>query len=85
MREAVPSTAQTLESRDAAVKAEIDRLEIDITDDVIAAAIVRSSPAANSAEIVTIDTATGPVTMTLAPQMPGWRVETVSWCEPAER
>ena len=85
MHEAVPSTAQILESRDAAVRTEMDRLEVDVTDDVIAAAIVHSSPAPNSAEVVTIDTATGPVTMTLAPQMPGWRVEAVSWCEPAER
>jgi hypothetical protein len=81
LREAVPSDARAVDSREAAVQRELERLGVRPPDEAVAPAIVQSSPHEGGGESITIGTADGPVTMTLEPQFPGWRIGSSTWCE----
>ena len=77
------STGRAVDSREAAIKAELENLETKAPADAISAGIVASSPTSDGAENVDVATSSGVVTMTLVPQMPGWRVERSTWCAPS--
>ena len=77
------STGRPVDSREAAIKVELENLEKKAPADAISAGIVASSPASDGAENVDVATSSGVVTMTLVPQMPGWRVERSTWCAPS--
>jgi len=72
-----------VETRDAAVELELEHLGADASDDAVTAGIVASVLAAEGVEQVVIESADGAITMLLAPQMPGWRVERSTRCAPA--
>jgi hypothetical protein len=71
-------------SREDAVRAALQNLGMEATDDAIAAGVIASSPGGSpGTEEVEIQTSEGsPFTMTLAPLDPGWTVERSSWCAP---
>lgn len=55
------------------------------SDEAITAGLVASAAGSYGAEQVEVRTLDGVVvTMTLAPQNPGWRVERSRWCAPDE-
>ena len=72
------------ESREDAMRAELEDLGMESSDEAISAGVVASSPGASpGTEKVEILTSEGfPVTMTLAPLDPGWMVERAGWCAP---
>ena len=76
------SAGRVVDSREAAIQVELENLEKKAPADAISAGIVASSPAPDGGENVDVATSSGVVTMTLVPQMPGWRVERSTWCAP---
>jgi len=74
------------DTREDAVRAELEDLGFEASDEAIADAIVNARPAASPPghEAVSVRTTEGlDVEMTLAPLDPGWTVDGSSWCEPA--
>ena len=71
-------------TREDAVRAELQNLGMDATDDAVTAGVVAAGPGGNAGtELVTVETENGTeVTMTLAPLDPGWAAESSSWCAP---
>jgi hypothetical protein len=80
LREGVSTSTGSVDTREAAVHRELERLGIKPADDAVASAIIQSSPQ-QGGETITIGTDDGSVTMTLEPQFPGWRVGSSTWCE----
>ncbi len=71
-------------TREEAVRAELDRLEMTASDEAIAAGVVASAPgeSAGSEELVVENDQGVEVTMLLEPLDPGWAVQRSTWCEP---
>ncbi|HWL90255.1 MAG TPA: hypothetical protein VNP90_02715 [Actinomycetota bacterium] len=71
-------------TREEAVRAELERLEMAASDEAIAAGVVASAPgeSAGTEELVVENDQGVEVTMLLAPLDPGWAVERSTWCEP---
>lgn len=76
---------EAVDTRDAAIQQELERLGATASDDAVTAAIIASVPASEGVEQIELETSDGVVTMMLAPQMPGWKVERSTTCTPAER
>jgi hypothetical protein len=72
------------ETRAEAIRAELDAMGLDASDDAVAAGVVAAGPGSDAGtELVKIETDGGAeVSMTLAPVDPGWAVEGSSWCAP---
>lgn len=72
------------ETRDAAVRAALERLGLTATEDAITHGIIVGSPGSSpGTEEVQVRTTDGSaITMTLAPLEPGWAVASTSWCAP---
>lgn len=83
-RESDGLSTHALESREAAIRLQLKNLGEEASDDAIAAGIVRSSQDASGGENVEVQTSSGLVTITLLPQMPGWKVARSTWCAPDE-
>ncbi len=75
------STTGAVDTREAAVHRELERLGIESADEAVASAIIQSDPQEDGGESITIATGDGPVTMTLEPRFPGWRVGSSTRCE----
>jgi len=73
-----------LDTRDDAIHAELEHLGATASADAVAAAIIASVPASEGVEQIELDTSAGVITMMLAPQMPGWKVERSTMCTPSE-
>jgi hypothetical protein len=78
------SSGPGAETREEAIRAELEEIGLDATDDAIAAGVVAADPGGDAGtEVVKIETDGGAeVSMTLAPLDPGWAVEGSSWCAP---
>ena len=77
------SDGSAAETREAAIHDELQNLGRDASDEAITAGVVASATGSNGAERVEIRTSDEVVvTMSLAPQNPGWRVERSTWCAP---
>jgi hypothetical protein len=78
------SSGPGAETREDAIRAELEEIGLDATDDAIAAGVVAAGPGGSvGTELVKVETENGiEVTMTLAPLDPGWAVEGSSWCVP---
>jgi hypothetical protein len=73
------------ETREDAIRVTLRDLGKLAADDEIKAGVVASAAGSDGSEQVGVRTSDGVViTMTLVPQMPGWRVEGASWCAPDE-
>ena len=72
------------DSREEAVRVELENLAMDATDEAIAAAVIAAGPGGNvGTEKTEVETSQGVVvTMTLEPMDPGWAVGGSSWCAP---
>jgi hypothetical protein len=72
------------DSREDAVRVELENLAMDASDDAIAAAVIAAGPGGNvGTEATEVETSEGVlVTMTLEPMDPGWAVGRSSWCAP---
>jgi hypothetical protein len=72
------------ETREEAIRAELEQIGLDASDDAVAAGVVAAGPGGGvGTELVKVETENGvEVTMTLAPLDPGWAVEGSSWCVP---
>lgn len=71
------------ETRDEAVRRELESLRMKASKNAIAAAVIASSQGAAGTEEIVVPTSGGvDVTMTLAPLDPGWGVERSEWCAP---
>lgn len=72
------------ETREEAIRAELEAIGLHASDDAVAAGVVAADPGGDAGtELVKIDTDGGAeVSMTLAPLDPGWAVEGSSWCAP---
>ena len=72
------------ETRDEAIRAELEAIGLDASDGAVAAGVVAAAPGGDAGtELVKIETDGGAeVSMTLAPLDPGWAVEGSSWCAP---
>jgi hypothetical protein len=73
------------ETREEAIRAELQRIGLGASDEAIAAGVVAAGPGGDAGtEEVRIETEGGTAaTMILQPLEPGWGVERSSWCEPA--
>jgi hypothetical protein len=69
-------------TREDAVRAQLDVLALEASDEAISAGVIASAPgAAAGTERLVVEAAGGvEVTMILAPQDPGWAVERAEWC-----
>jgi hypothetical protein len=78
------SSGPGAETREEAIRAELEEIGLDVTDDAIAAGVVAAGPGGSvGTELVKVEMENGiEVTMTLAPLDPGWAVEGSSWCVP---
>ena len=78
------SSGPGAETREEAIRAELEAIGLDASDDAIAAGVVAADPGGDGGtELVKIETDGGAeVSMTLAPLDPGWAVEGSSWCAP---
>jgi hypothetical protein len=79
------ATDRGAETREDAIRAELEDLELAATDDAIVAAVIAGSPGASAGtERVRIATVpeTGSITMVLDPLEPGWAVRSTSYCVP---
>jgi hypothetical protein len=72
------------DSREEAVRVELENLGMDASDGAIAAAVIAAGPGGNvGTEKAEVETSQGVlVTMTLKPLDPGWTVGGSSWCAP---
>ena len=72
------------DSREEAVRVELENLGMDASDDAIAAAVIAAGPGGDiGTEKADVETSEGVVvTMTLEPLDPGWTVGRSSWCAP---
>ncbi|MGH2678888.1 MAG: hypothetical protein ACRDG8_00140 [Actinomycetota bacterium] len=71
------------DTREDAIRAELQSIDRRAADEEIAAGVVASAAGSDGSEKVEIRTSDSVVvTMTLAPQNPGWRVERSTWCAP---
>jgi hypothetical protein len=70
------------ETRGEAIRAELQEIGLEASDEAITAAVVAAGPGGEAGtELVEVRTEEGSVvSMTLAPLDPGWAVETSSWC-----
>jgi hypothetical protein len=76
------------ETRDDAIRAELEELRFEASDEAVTDAVVNAIPVADPPghEAVSVRTSEGfDVEMTLTPLDPGWAVDGSSWCEPVER
>jgi hypothetical protein len=78
------SSGPGAETREEAIRAELEAIGLDASDDAVAAGVVAADPGGDGGtELVRIETDGGAeVSMTLAPLDPGWTVEGSSWCAP---
>jgi hypothetical protein len=72
------------ETREEAIRAELEAIGMDASDDAVAAGVVAAGPGGDAGtELVKIKTDGGAeVSMTLAPLDPGWAVGGSTWCAP---
>jgi hypothetical protein len=73
-------------TREEAVQDELANLDMESSDQAIAAGVIASSPGSSpGSEEIQVPLREGlPVTMTLIPLDPGWAVEGSTWCAPDE-
>lgn len=78
------SSGPGVETREEAIRAELEAIGLDASDDAVAAGVVAADPGGDAGtELVKVETDGGAeVSMTLAPLDPGWAVEGSSWCAP---
>jgi hypothetical protein len=71
-------------TREDAIRAELQNLGLEASDEAITAGVVAAGPGENAGtEVVTIEMRDGTsATMTLAPLDPNWAVESSTWCAP---
>ncbi|MBA3738076.1 MAG: hypothetical protein H0W97_05875 [Actinobacteria bacterium] len=71
-------------TREEAVRAELDGLEMAASDEAIAAGVVASAPgeSAGTEELIVDTDQEVEITMFLAPLDPGWAVQRSTWCDP---
>lgn len=71
----------TADTREDAIRAELQNIGRQTTDEEITAGVVASVSASDGSEQVEVRTSDDVVvSMTLAPQNPGWSVERSTWC-----
>jgi hypothetical protein len=80
------SDGTAAQTREDAIKAELQKMSREASDEAISAGLVATAAGSYGAERVEVTTSDGVVvTMTLAPQNPGWRVERSTWCAPGDQ
>jgi len=80
------SDGTAADTREDAIRAELENLSWQASNEAISAGVVGSEPGSNGGEEVEIETDDGViVTMTLVAQNPGWRVERSTWCAPGDQ
>jgi hypothetical protein len=79
------SDGATSETREDAIRAGLRDLGKLADAEEIKAGVIASASGSDGSEQVEVRASDGVViTMTLVPQMPGWRVEGATWCAPNE-